>query len=1038
MRYSIKNDDPNSNSSLIKLSIKVAMMLMLFVQTLAVLANVAVAQSNNQTLFKSERHVEGNEPRLTFHKTGVQRSCKYVRYKVRFNVTYNTADFAGTGFREELLSVRFNLRDQLPAGLSVQEARIQGDIEASGGGAPAVAIGTIGSPNDTVSVAGFKFDPAAIDTGSLSFELSLTARIDRAAFPTPRSVNNQAKLEVVEEGAASFDMFSHDPATPGDGDWRTGTPTGIVVDLTDCDRIPDDSDTPEDEACFKIEKGEIHCSGTGDGTYTYSMPFGPEMGGRSVELVALTPGVTVNPGAQIVPAGGGVLTWTIFGAVPGTSMTFSVVGTEISAGPSEGWSLCCAQVIEIIIPEEIDCPKPRKNPDLEVKKQALVEQCTLAGGCKFRITVTNRGDVPYTGPIALDEVVAQGPAKLEGSPNAPWTCVPNETPMTCKHPSTTLNPGESVTLEVSLAHLTRRNWNIMTNCAELDYTASNIPTPFGDLTNDKDCASIPIRQPRIPEDPKKADLEILKSADSFQCSYDGVCNFTITVRNVGSSTFNGPLVINDTYPTGAPSTSTFAPSPPWTCADTGGGNFRCTTAGNIVLPIGAAMTVSVRATLIPGSYNSRQIENCVVLERVPNETELGNNRACATQRVPGADQGEPELAINKECELTSRGTKAECTITVTNNGSATAVGRIKVDDVALLVSNGEAANIETVTPDGPEWECTPVPAASVYCEIPGGVLSPNDSRSFDVSVSIGRKPARMENCATGSVLPIDNSQAQTFGKACSAVGEDTPEEKLCSPSFVLNDAGRCVCPEGTKYRGGKCVGGSDNATPIPLPTPRACTLLPGQIRTTAGRCVCRRGTILNNSRTRCITPRAEPRLCKLLPGQVRTQAGRCVCRRGTVLNNRGSRCITPRTEPKLCKLLPGQVRTQAGRCVCRRGTVLNRRGTRCIAQRPTCKQGQVYDSRRNRCITQRPTCKRGQVYDSRRNRCITQRPTCKRGQVYDSRRNRCINQIVRKRCPKGTVGRYQPNCRKVNTRPRPTDCRKPLILFRGRCITPLR
>jgi uncharacterized repeat protein (TIGR01451 family) len=167
-----------------------------------------------------------------------------------------------------------------------------------------------------------------------------------------------------------------------------------------------------------------------------------------------------------------------------------------------------------------------------------------------------------------------------------------------------------VILDVSLRHLTRRLWHIITNCAELDYTASDIAAPFGDLTNDKDCASIPIRPPRRPENPQKADLEILKKADSFQCSFDGVCDFTITVRNVGPSTYVGPLVINDTYPTGTPSTSQFAPSPPWACTDTGGGNFRCATAGNVTLPIGSAMTVSVRATIVPGSYNSRQIENC--------------------------------------------------------------------------------------------------------------------------------------------------------------------------------------------------------------------------------------------------------------------------------------------------------------------------------------------------------------------------------------------------------------------------------------------
>ncbi len=60
----------------------------------------------------------------------------------------------------------------------------------------------------------------------------------------------------------------------------------------------------------------------------------------------------------------------------------------------------------------------------------------------------------------------------------------------------------------------------------------------------------------------------------------------------------------------------------------------------------------------------------------------------------------------------------------------------------------------------------------------------------------------------------------------------------------MNDAGRCVCPEGTTFRNGQCSGGGGTVTPIP--PVKQCTLLPGQIRTEDGRCICPRGTELIN------------------------------------------------------------------------------------------------------------------------------------------------------------------------------------------------
>ena len=741
-------------------------------------------------------------------------------------------------------------------------------------------------------------------------------------------------------------------------------------------------------------------------------------------------------------------------------------------------------------------------------------------GCRFRITVTNVGDAPYTGPIVLDEIVTQGPAQLEGPPNAPWSCVPGTTPMVCSHPVTTLNPGESVTLDVSLRHLTRRRWTLITNCASIDWDGTAGGISFGDLSDDKACASIPIRYPQDPQDPKKADLRILKRANSQQCDANGVCTFTILITNTGSSTYTGKLKFEDNYTTGAPLSSTFQPSPPWVCSTIAADRFSCETAGNVTLVPGASVAVTATAIVSQTSYPGREIENCVNLSPIPNETDLTNNKACDAQRIPGADVGDPDLTVEKTCRLLGSnqraipGGAALCTISVTNTGTAPATGRIVVSDAARLISNDQPIILLGVIPDGPEWECEQPSNTALRCEIPGPLLTPGTTRSFDVIARIGRNSDTMENCATAATVPIGAETGENIGRSCVQVEYKAP--KQCSSNLVLNDAGRCVCPDGTKFKSGKCVGGE--TTPVPPPPPQLCKLIPGQIRTADGRCVCTRGTVINNRGTACINPPKEPRLCNLLPGQIRTQSNKCVCRRGTILNRSRTACVRKpqqcnllpgqiRTQagqcvcrrgtilnrsrtacvrrPQQCNLLPGQIRTQAGKCVCRRGTILNRSRTACVrrpqqcnllpgqirtqAGKCVCRRGTILNRSRTACVRRpqqcnllpgqirtkagRCVCRRGTILNRSRTACVRRpqqcnllpgqirtkagRCVCRRGTVLNQRRTACIRPRVR--CPRGTVGKYQPNCKRVEVRkpcPRGTigrfqpNCRK---IIRKRC-----
>ncbi|AGB43190.1 hypothetical protein Mesau_00702 [Mesorhizobium australicum WSM2073] len=1163
-----------------------------------------------------------------FTKTGGQRSCDYVFYTLTFGLRGNPQGFANPALEAALKKAKLDFRDQLPHGLSIVNVTVSGDgTDASGGALPGAVVSNSAGPNDTATVSDLRISASDLDgSGALNervITFRITAKIDHAAFPAPVNVDNQGTIKVTGGIGTGTIIPSQDPGKPDDGNIATGEKTSIRIDLTKCDKQPP---PPTDHECFKVERGTVDCV-PGGGAFIYHMPVGPEMGGKWVQVSTTSPGISIIPDTQKVPAGGGVLNWKIVGASPGDVIHLIVTGIETYAGPKEGWGLCCTQTIDIVIPRDQRCPPRDKEPDLKVEKHADVTRCTMGGGCDFTIRVTNVGTAPYNGKIVLDEVTLPAGSTLSSGPNPPWVCAPGTTPMTCTYPVTTLAPGAFVDLKLGFKPAGGWQGSALRNCATYNYGASGKPL-FGSQANDRGCASIPIcrrgdRNPDCqPPVEKKVDLILKKRARTEVCTADGVCTFIIDIINNGTSTYNGPLTVIDNYPGGAPASSTFGPSPPWTCGPNGPGQFRCDNAG-ISLPAGASTPIFVKAVM-PAGYRSDTVENCAEVKAIPGEVDLTNNKACAKERIRHPNSGQPALRITKLCNGSLAGAAlVSCRITVANVGTAAPTGPVRVNDAATLVSGGAPVQIQTVTPDGAEWACGPVPANALSCQIPGAVMTPGTSRHFDVTVSAN---GEFENCARGSygpaqgddvVYPIGQACAKgggsstirvektgdrecRLGQPCSfdititndgtspfsgpvrigdAIGVDglgrlegvaitsieppfgcspepttlpascianltlgagesrshrvtvvipddgrlanlqgnvngrncvgvlSPDTRVqgggdvlsndatnvqgdrgkayachpfiithevknqCSPGFVMNDAGRCVCPEGTTFRNGQCTGGTNV---LPTPPPPRCVLLEGQIRTEDGRCVCPRGTELENGKCvgtdkpeqctirgqvhnadgDCVCPqgtevrdrvcrqiRPKPQQCRI-PGQVRNADGDCVCPQGTEMRNGACRPVRPK--PEQCTIR-GQVHNADGDCVCPQGTEVRDRACRPIRPKPDqCTiRGQVHDSDGN-CVCPRGTevqgnaCRRkqpqleqcdirGQVHN-KRGECVCPRGTevvdgaCRkpRQESECAPGSQMVNgqcqPIFRRHCPEGMVGRY-PNCRPMRGQP---------------------
>jgi len=760
------------------------------------LASLAPSAAGALTLAEPElkldrlERVEPEPGRVTpfFEKVGRQRGCDHVEYRLRFGVKGSPEALSHPAFADTIRNFRMDLSDQMPNGLTVISVHASGDGTDVGGGAlPSGSIDTTADPNDTAKLDDFRLSATDLDGSGEAdrryVDVRIVAKIDPAAFPAPTLIDNQGWVRVTRPAGAAVDIPSHDPAEPDDGDFLTGAKTTILVDLTGCDRPPP---PPTGEPCFEVVTGKVDCV-PGGGAFIYHMPVGPELGGKWVQLRTTTPGVTVAPAMQLVPAGGGVLNWTITGALPGDTVHLIVTGIETYAGPEEGVGLCCTQTVDIEIPPDLDCPDKEREPDLKVQKRADVARCTKEGGCDFTIRVTNVGDAPYNGKIVLDEVTAPGSAAVESGPNAPWTCVPMASPMSCEHPATTLNPGEWVELKLGFEPGPAWDWGAIRNCAEYDYTASGKEL-FGLQTNDKACASIPICVPGrdrecTPPVEKKVDLTIRKQALSPVCSLDGVCLWRIDIINSGTETIDGPLTVSDTYPAGVPASSMFEPTPPWVCGPDGPGAFTCQHPGMVLVP-GASTPIFVR-TIVGDGFDRDQIENCAEVKPVPGETNLTNNKSCAKARVPNRNPGKPAMRITKTCAPAVAGAAISCRITVISVGTAAPSGPVSVNDAAELIGAGTPVQIQTVAPDGAEWSCGPVPADTLSCKIPGSVMTPGTSRHFDVTLSVSANQ-RFENCARGSYGPAPGDDiVYPIGEACAQGGSTIKVEKTGDQQCVV-------------------------------------------------------------------------------------------------------------------------------------------------------------------------------------------------------------------------------------------------------------
>ena len=269
-----------------------------------------------------------------------------------------------------------------------------------------------------------------------------------------------------------------------------------------------------------------------------------------------------------------------------------------------------------------------------------------------------------------------------------------------------------------------------TSCIKWD---SSKPDEQGTPTNG------PTIPPPQPPQTEAGGLKIEKSAVPASCRNNRSCEFIVTITNVGTTTFKGPLEFEDTVTGdgaffGATDINKGA-GPPWNCKKDGQ-SFKCSIA-ELTLAPGGSTTVPIGFDLGPGVGAVKEMKNCAKLKEA-------KDAVCVT------------TPIALPLQLTKTASVASCTI---DGGCAF---EINIKNTVPVDIPGPITITETVTVNGtsvatmsptfpPPWGCTNI-APTFECTHeftnPQGIAA-GATLTLPISFRIGSpitEPATIKNC----------------------------------------------------------------------------------------------------------------------------------------------------------------------------------------------------------------------------------------------------------------------------------------------------
>lgn len=412
------------------------------------------------------------------------------------------------------------------------------------------------------------------------------------------------------------------------------------------------------------------------------------------------------------------------------------------------------------------------EPDLELEKFPLSGSCDWRGNCAYVVRATNTGAAEYSGRIAFADALPNGATLAHYRPSPAWTCRPigSET-FTCEQTGARLAPGQhtEVVIVVS-APPYDQGYRYVVNCAQIDWAGGE-----GDFNagNDYACAEIP----RYPPGHKHSlpALDIEKTAANCEQGAgqgsDWRCRFAVTVKNVGSAPYYGPIDLVDESGarsrTGGNVNATFASLKPsgsaWSCNPGPRSSARqvCTHP-----PIAGGLQPGDKRSFVLAfdvPPETAVMKNCTATEQdrdgdgVPEQI-----KGCDTAIVcvPGSQECPQDLRLEKvvrggSCEP---GKSCRFHVGVQNLGSG-----------AVFQRSGASGALFSDTPNFPHGSVRSAAPAIATCSSGGGgsyecrlntIIRGGDTVSvpIDIEIPADINRSNAENCAEITVGGPANSQ----------------------------------------------------------------------------------------------------------------------------------------------------------------------------------------------------------------------------------------------------------------------------------------
>ncbi|MFG1479151.1 hypothetical protein V5F53_10860 [Xanthobacter sp. V4C-4] len=111
-------------------------------------------------------------------------------------------------------------------------------------------------------------------------------------------------------------------------------------------------------------------------------------------------------------------------------------------------SVNCADDTCIVITSTPPFPPPAPPPNITVTKAQVEPACTAGGPCTFNVVLTNSGAGVFADTARVTDTLPPGVTALSAS--EPWACAPDGLQVTCEYPGAVLNPGEALTLTLTV------------------------------------------------------------------------------------------------------------------------------------------------------------------------------------------------------------------------------------------------------------------------------------------------------------------------------------------------------------------------------------------------------------------------------------------------------------------------------------------------------------------------------------------------------------------------------------------------------------